>query len=49
MKHFATEIPMLERFFKFKENNTDVRIEVVAGLTTFMTMAYIIFVSPSIL
>jgi len=40
---------MLERFFKFKENNTDVRIEVVAGLTTFMTMAYIIFVNPSIL
>jgi len=40
---------MLERLFKLKANNTDVRTEVVAGLTTFMTMAYIIFVNPSIL
>lgn len=40
---------MLERLFKLKENNTDVRTEVVAGVTTFMTMAYIIFVNPAIL
>ena len=40
---------MLERIFKLKQNNTGVRTEVVAGLTTFMTMAYIIFVNPSIL
>jgi AGZA family xanthine/uracil permease-like MFS transporter len=35
--------------FKLRENNTTVRTEVVAGLTTFFTMAYIIFVNPSIL
>lgn len=40
---------MLERIFKLKEHNTDVRTEVVAGLTTFMTMAYILAVNPSIL
>ena len=40
---------MLERFFKLKEHGTDVRTEVFAGLTTFLTMAYIIFVNPSIL
>src|SRR4030042_3890320 len=40
---------MLERVFKLGENNTDIRTEVIAGLTTFMTMAYIIFVNPSIL
>lgn len=39
----------LESFFKLKENNTDVKTEVLAGFTTFMTMAYIIFVNPSIL
>ena len=33
---------MLERFFKLKENKTNVRTEVLAGLTTFMTMAYIL-------
>ncbi len=36
-------------FFNLKGNNTDVRTEVLAGLTTFFTMAYIIFVNPSIL
>ena len=36
-------------FFKFSERGTNLRTEVVAGLTTFMTMAYIIFVNPSIL
>lgn len=40
---------MLERFFRLKENNTNVRTEVLAGITTFLTMAYIIFVQPSIL
>ena len=40
---------MLEKFFKLKENGTNVRTEVVAGVTTFMTMAYILAVNPSIL
>ena len=40
---------MLEKFFKLEENNTDVRTEVLAGITTFMTMAYILAVNPSIL
>ena len=40
---------LLERVFKLSEHNTTVRIELVAGLTTFLTMAYIIFVNPSIL
>jgi AGZA family xanthine/uracil permease-like MFS transporter len=40
---------MLEQLFKLSENKTNVRTEVVAGITTFLTMAYIIFVNPSIL
>jgi len=40
---------MLERIFRLKANNTSVRTEVIAGITTFMTMAYIIFVNPAIL
>ena len=40
---------MLERIFKLKENQTDVRTEVIAGITTFLTMAYIVFVQPAIL
>lgn len=40
---------MLEKVFKLKENNSDVRTEIIAGLTTFMTMAYIIVVNPAIL
>ena len=40
---------MLEKFFKLSENGTDVKTEVVAGITTFMTMAYILAVNPSIL
>ncbi len=39
----------LDKFFKLRENKTDVRTEVIAGLTTFMTMAYIIFVQPFVL
>ncbi|HEX9523341.1 MAG TPA: NCS2 family permease [Reyranella sp.] len=40
---------MLERIFKLSENKTNVRTEIVAGITTFLTMAYIIFVNPDIL
>lgn len=38
-----------EKQFKLKENNTDVKTEILAGLTTFMTMAYIVFVCPEML
>jgi len=40
---------MLDRLFKLRENGTDVKTELTAGLTTFMTMAYILAVNPSIL
>ncbi len=40
---------MVEKIFKLKKNNTTVKREVVAGITTFMTMAYILAVNPSIL
>ena len=40
---------MLERIFKLSENKTSVKTEVMAGITTFMTMAYILAVNPSIL
>ena len=39
----------MEKFFKLKENNTTVKTEVLAGITTFMTMAYILAVNPSLL
>lgn len=39
----------MEHFFKLKENGTNLRTEVIAGCTTFMTMAYILAVNPSIL
>ena len=39
----------MERFFKLKENNTKVSTEVLAGLTSFFTMAYILFVNPNTL
>ncbi|MCL2003442.1 MAG: NCS2 family permease [Oscillospiraceae bacterium] len=39
----------MEKFFKLKENNTNVKTELLAGVTTFFTMAYIIFVNPDIL
>ena len=54
----ATAVPMppsggrstlLERLFKLTEHDTTVRTEIIAGITTFLTMAYIIFVNPSIL
>ena len=40
---------MLERFFKLSENQTTVRTEILAGITTFLTMAYIIVVQPAVL
>lgn len=40
---------MLEKYFKLKQNGTDVKTEVIGGLTTFMAMAYILAVNPSIL
>ena len=40
---------MLEKVFKLKENGTTVRTEIIAGLTTFMTMAYIIALNPNLL
>lgn len=39
----------MEKYFKLKENNTTIKTEVLAGITTFMTMAYILIVNPSIL
>ena len=40
---------MLENFFKLKEHGTDIKTEVIAGFSTFLTMAYIIAVNPGIL
>lgn len=40
---------MIEKLFKLKQNNTDVKTEVIGGITTFMTMAYILAVNPSLL
>jgi AGZA family xanthine/uracil permease-like MFS transporter len=42
-------VSTIEKLFKLKEAGSDVRTEVVAGVTTFLTMAYIIFVNPAIL
>ena len=42
-------MPSLEHYFKLTEHGSNVRTEVVAGVTTFLTMAYIIFVNPAIL
>jgi len=39
----------LERFFKLKQNKTDIRTELLAGVTTFVTLAYVLFVYPNIL
>ncbi len=38
---------MLEKVFKLKENHTDVKTEILAGITTFMTMAYILAVNQA--
>jgi AGZA family xanthine/uracil permease-like MFS transporter len=40
---------MLERLFKLKAHNTTVRTEIIAGLTTFAAMSYVLVVNPSIL
>ena len=45
----AAERPLLDRYFRLSENGTDVRTELVAGVTTFLTMVYIVFVNPQIL
>jgi len=42
-------VKVIEDFFKLKELNTNIRTEIMAGLTTFMTMAYIIFVNPAMI
>jgi len=42
-------VPMLERYFSLKEHGTDIRTEFIAGVTTFLTMVYIVFVNPVIL
>lgn len=40
---------MIEKLFHLKENNTNIKTECIAGVTTFMTMAYILAVNPNIL
>ncbi len=40
---------MLQRLFRLSENHTDVKTEIIAGITTFMTLSYIIFVQPTVL
>ena len=40
---------MLERLFQLKQNGSNIKTEIVAGITTFFTMVYIVFVNPSIL
>lgn len=40
---------MLERLFQLEAHNTSVRNEIIGGITTFLTMAYIIFVNPAML
>lgn len=47
--NYTKEDENMKDLFQLKENNTNVKTEVVAGITTFITMAYIIFVNPSIL
>ena len=42
-------IDLIADYFGFRENNTNLRIETLAGVTTFMTMSYIIFVQPAVL
>jgi len=40
---------MIDRFFRLKERNTSLRQEIIGGLTTFLTMSYIIFLHPNML
>src|SRR5947209_20237728 len=44
-----TRMPLIEALFRLKENQTSVRRELLGGLTTFITMAYIVVVNPQIL
>ncbi len=49
-KHGAAPLAaMVERYFGLKEQGTDIRTEFIAGVTTFLTMVYIVFVNPAIL
>lgn len=48
-KHGAIATKGIARFFKFQDYRTTIRTEVIAGVTTFMTMAYILAVNPNIL
>src|SRR5689334_7167090 len=45
----AGERPFLDRYFGLTDNGTDIRTEFIAGITTFLTMVYIVFVNPQIL
>ena len=47
--HQAPIVPWLYRYFGLKEQGTDIRTEFIAGVTTFLTMVYIVFVNPAIL
>src|SRR5713101_5676999 len=45
----ATERSLVDRYFGLTESGTDIRTELIAGITTFLTMVYIVFVNPAIL
>ncbi|GAB6167629.1 NCS2 family permease [Clostridium carnis] len=49
MKNLSDQNNLLDNYFGLSKNNTNVRTEILAGITTFMTMAYILIVNPSIL
>jgi AGZA family xanthine/uracil permease-like MFS transporter len=48
-KEQSNDVGLLERFFKLSEHNTSVKTELMAGLTTFVTMSYIMFLNPVIM
>src|SRR3954463_2887147 len=45
----AADRPLLDRYFRLTEHGTNIRTELIAGITTFLTMVYIVFVNPQIL
>jgi len=49
LNSFSMRLYMLQKLFKLAENGTNIRTEVLAGITTFMTLSYIIFVQPTVL
>ncbi len=49
MNSNSSTLESIARFFNFRELQTNFRIEIIAGVTTFMTMAYILIVNPAIL